>query len=85
MSKDIKWIEKKHADNCYAVKNTKNGSWDHPWYFPEEYEYRDTPGRRGQGIPGWARVYCNCTFCPAAFLVRWSVIEDMLAALGEDT
>lgn len=69
-----------HSKDCYAIKNTRNGSWSTPWaYMSEPIEYRDAIGRRCKsGHYRWLHVRCNCTHCPAWGIVRENDILEML-------
>jgi hypothetical protein len=64
-------ILKPHVDDCYAIKNTINGTWPTPWAYIdlEKREYRDSIGRLNRNGRRWHRIRCNCTYCPAEVIV----------------
>jgi len=75
---------KKHAKDCYAVKNTENGSWPYPWaYITDEATYGTKVSPvNARSSTRWRYLRCNCTHCDAELAFRE---EDILALIHEAT
>lgn len=76
----------RHVADCYAVKNTKAGTWDHPWGViinGSRFGSVNHPNRKGSTI--WAMWNCNCTYCPAHLAARLDDILSTFAPIGDSS
>jgi hypothetical protein len=70
-------IVKKHAKDCYAVRNTDSGQWDSPWSgIVVDSKWGRKNSLKRQGSTHWLLVSCNCTYCPARLAVVASVLYE---------
>lgn len=71
----------KHSEDCYAIRNFKNGTWSTPWAFITD---EVTSGRKNapvakNGHDRWVYAICNCTTCSAKIAIRERDILDLIS------